>query len=109
MTEEQKKKVDEIINLVDALSFVCKDRYIKQKKQCEEIINLAEGKYKKDLDEIFDNFHEGYVPFALLFHYGDTDTFFYYYNPISMLFGYFIPLSFTLSQMGDAKTNFLSF
>ena len=29
MTEEQKKKVEEIINLVDALSFVCKDRYIK--------------------------------------------------------------------------------
>ena len=80
-----------------------------QKNKCEIIINFYEEKYKKDLNELFYNFHEEYVPWALLFHYGDTDTVFYWYNPISMLFGNFVPLSFTLSQMEGVEDKFFEF
>ena len=55
------------------------------------------------------NFHDEYVPWALLFHYGDADTIYYWYNPIEMLFGYFVPLSFTLSQMEGKENEFFEF
>lgn len=61
------------------------------------------------MEELLDNFHEGYVPWALLFHYGDADTIYYWYNPIEMLFGYFVPLSFTLSQMEGKENEFFEF
>ena len=80
-----------------------------QQKRCEEIINSSEEKYKKSLEELLDNFHEGYVPWALLFHYGNMDTIFYYYNPISMLFGGMVPLSFILSQMEGVENEFFEF
>ena len=80
-----------------------------QQKRCEEIINSSEEKYKKSLEELLDNFHEGYVPSALLFHYGNMDTIFYYYNPISMLFGGMVPLSFILSQMEGVENEFFEF
>ena len=80
-----------------------------QKKKIEEIINSSEEKYKKSLEELLDNFHEGYVPSALLFHYGNMDTIFYYYNPISMLFGGMVPLSFILSQMEGVENEFFEF
>ena len=80
-----------------------------QKKKIEKIINSSEEKYKKSLEELLDNFHEGYVPSALLFHYGNMDTIFYYYNPISMLFGGMVPLSFILSQMEGVENEFFEF
>ena len=81
----------------------------KEATKIKEIINLAEEKYKKDLEELLRNFHDEYVPWALLFHYGDADTIYYWYNPIEMLFGYFVPLSFTLSQMEGKENEFFEF
>ena len=81
----------------------------KEATKIEKIINLAEEKYKKDLEELLRNFHDEYVPWALLFHYGDADTIYYWYNPIEMLFGYFVPLSFTLSQMDGKENEFFEF
>lgn len=81
----------------------------KEATKIEKIINLAEEKYKKDLEELLHNFHDEYVPWALLFHYGDADTIYYWYNPIEMLFGYFVPLSFTLSQMEGKENEFFEF
>ena len=81
----------------------------KEATKIEKIINLAEEKYKKDLEELLRNFHDEYVPWALLFHYGDADTIYYWYNPIEMLFGYFVPLSFTLSQMEGKENEFFEF
>ena len=81
----------------------------KEATKIKEIINLAEEKYKKDLEELLRNFHDKYVPWALLFHYGDADTIYYWYNPIEMLFGYFVLLSFTLSQMEGKENEFFEF
>ena len=81
----------------------------KEATKIEKIINLAEEKYKKDLEELLRNFHEVYVPWALLFHYGDADTIYYYYNPIIMLFGGMEPLSFILSQMEGVENEFFEF
>lgn len=61
------------------------------------------------MEELLHNFHDEYVPWALLFHYGDADTIYYWYNPIEMLFGYFVPLSFTLSQMEGKENEFFEF
>lgn len=61
------------------------------------------------MEELLRNFHDKYVPWALLFHYGDADTIYYWYNPIEMLFGYFVPLSFTLSQMEGKENEFFEF
>lgn len=89
------------------------DKKQEQKKEeatkIKEIINSCEEKYKKSLEELLDNFHEGYVPWALLFHYGDADTIYYYYNPIIMLFGGMVPLSFILSQMEGVENEFFEF
>ncbi|TXJ35272.1 GTPase [Brachyspira aalborgi] len=81
----------------------------KEATKIEKIINSYEEKYKKDLEELLRNFHDEYVPWALLFHYGDADTIYYWYNPIEMLFGYFVPLSFTLSQMEGKENEFFEF
>ena len=99
----------EIVNYFDKGFDKKQEQKKKEATKIEKIINLAEEKYKKDLEELLRNFHDEYVPWALLFHYGDADTIYYWYNPIEMLFGYFVPLSFTLSQMEGKENEFFEF
>ena len=107
--ENENNKENKINNVVETTAKEKTMTKEEQKKKIEEIINSSEEKYKKSLEELLDNFHEGYVPSALLFHYGNMDTIFYYYNPISMLFGGMVPLSFILSQMEGVENEFFEF
>lgn len=78
-----------------------------QKKKCEDIINLYNEKYNKDLEDLYHNVSElndkeRYVREALAF----WD---YYYDPIELIFGMFVPLSFILFQMQGCEMEFFEF
>lgn len=78
-----------------------------QKKKCEDIINLYNEKYNKDLEDLYHNVSELndkeiYVREALAF----WD---HYYDPIELIFGMFVPLSFILFQMQGCEMEFFEF
>ena len=78
-----------------------------QKKKCEDIINLYNEKYNKDLEDLYHNVSELndkeiYVREALAF----WD---HYYDPIELIFGMLVPLSFILFQMQGCEMEFFEF